>query len=134
MRYAGRCEEVLRVIDFALVVPRRLVRVERRDAEHLAGPFAVAGGDDRRVEVEEAFLLEEVVDRAADAVAHARDRAERVGPRPQMGPLAELFERVPLLLQRVRFGIGPAVDDDLGGVHFGGLPFAARGLHFAVGR
>ena len=78
-------EEVLRVVDLALVVARQLAEVERRDAEHLAGPFAVAGRDDRRVDVEEALLLEEVVDRLADAVAHAGDGAERVGPRPQVG-------------------------------------------------
>ena len=86
------------------------------------------------MDVEEAFFLEEVVDRAADAVADAGDGAERVGPRPQVGPFAELFERVPLLLQRIGFGVGPAVDDDLGGVDFGGLLLAAGGLHFAVDR
>ena len=32
-------EEVLRVVDLALVVPRRLGRVDRRDAEHLARPL-----------------------------------------------------------------------------------------------
>ena len=86
------------------------------------------------MQVEKAFLLEEVVDRPADAVAHAGDRAERVGPRPQVGPFAELLERVPLLLQRIRFGIGPAVDDDLGRVHFGRLLLAARRFHFAADR
>ena len=107
--------------------------VERADAEHLAGAFAVAGRDDRRVHVEEAFLLEEVVDRAADAVAHPHDGAQRVGARPQVGPFAELLERVPLLLQRVRFGIAPAVDDQLGGVQLGGLLGAAGGLYLAAG-
>ncbi len=101
-------EEVLGVVDVAPAGCRlgQLGRVERGDAEHLAGAFAVAGGDDRRVDVEEALLLEEVVDRAADAVAHPRDGAERVGPRPQVGDRAQELERVPLLLQRVRFGVG----------------------------
>ena len=56
-------EEVLRVVDLAVGLARQLGRVERRHAEHRAGPFAVAGRDDRRVDVEEALLLEEVVDR-----------------------------------------------------------------------
>ena len=36
------------------------------------------------------------------------------------------------LLERIRFGVGPAVDDDLGGVDFGRLLFAAGGFHFAA--
>ena len=112
-------------------VAGQLVEVERGDAEHGPGPFAVAGGDDRRVDVEKAVFLKEIVDAAADAVADARDRAEGVGPRAQVGPFAELFERVLLLLQRIGFGIGRAEDGQLFGEDFGGLAFAAGGLHFA---
>ena len=89
-----------------------VVQVERGDLEHRARPFAVAGRDDRRVDVEEALFLEEVVDRAADAVPHAGDRAEGVGPRAQVGDRAQELEGVPLLLERIGLGVGPAVDGD----------------------
>ena len=84
------------------------------------------------LQIKKAFFLKEIVDRAADAIAHAGHGAERVRPRPQMGPLAQLFERMPLLLQRILLRIGPAMHDDLAGMHFGGLLLAAGGLHFAA--
>ena len=67
--------------------------VERADAEHLAGAFGIAGGDDRRVHPEEAVLVEVAMDRHAEAVAHAGDGAERVGARPQVRDLAQVLER-----------------------------------------
>jgi hypothetical protein len=84
------------------------------------------------VDVEEPLVLEEVVDRAANAVANPHDGAHGVGARAEVGPFAELFERVPLFLQRVLFGIGPAVDGHLRGVDLGGLLLAAGGFHFAT--
>src|SRR5690606_8342258 len=72
-------------------------------------------------------FLEEIVDRAADDVAHASDYAERVCAGAQMGPFAELLERMTLLLERVLLGIGPAVNGDAPRVQLGLLPFA-RGL------
>ena len=109
-----------------------LAEVERGDPEHLAGAFAVAGGDDRRVDVEEALLLEEVVDRPADAVADAGDGAEGVGPRPQVGDGAQELEGVALLLQRIGLRIGPAVDGDASGVDLGRLSLGRRRLDLAV--
>ena len=78
---------------------RHVVQVERGHLEHRPGPFAIAGGDDRRVDVEEAALLEELVDRVAHAVPHAGHGAEGVRARPQVGDRAEELERVALLLQ-----------------------------------
>ena len=117
-----------------------VVQVERGDLEHLAGPFAVAGRDDGRVDVEEALFLEEIVDRAADAVAHPGDGAEGVGPRPQVGDGAQELEGMLLLLQRIGFRIGPAVDGHAPRLDFGGLALAGRRLdqpldaHAASGR
>ena len=127
-------EKILRVVDIALLVPRRLGRIDRRHAKHRAGPFAIAGRDDRRVQVQKSFLLEEVVNRPANAIPHARHRAERIRPRPQVGPLAQLLERMPLLLQRILFRIGPAMHDHFTRVKLSGLLLAARWLHFAVHR
>ena len=85
--------------------------VERADAEHLAGALGVAGRDDRRVDPEEAVLVEVAMDRHAEAVAHARDRAERVRPRPQVRDFAEVLERVLLRLNRIRLGVVDPADD-----------------------
>src|SRR5207253_613415 len=100
---------------------RRLVRVNGRDAEQRPGPFAIAGGDDRRVDVEEALLVEEVVDGLRDAVPQAGNRAEGVGPRPEVGDRAEELEGVALLLERVALGIRIADPFNDGGVNFGRL-------------
>ena len=118
-------EKVLGEVDLA-VGSRRFVGVQGRDAEHRARPFAVAGGDDRRVDVQEPLFLEELMDRVANAVPHPRDRPERIGPWPQMSPFAELLERMLFFLERIGFGIGPAMDFDAAGPQFGGLSFAAR--------
>ena len=80
------------------------------------------------MDVEEALFLEEIVDRAADAVPHPGDGAEGVGPRPQVGDGAEELKGMLLLLQRIGFGIGPAVYGDAAGLDFGGLALAGRRL------
>ena len=102
---------------------RRLRRVERRHAEHLAGALAVRGGDEGRLDVAEALGGEEGVRRLRERRAHARDRAEEVAPRPQVGDGAHELERVALLLQRV--GVRGARADELDGLggDLDGLPF-----------
>ena len=91
----GLAEEVLREIGPALP------RLERGDLEHAARALGVRRRDHRRVHVEEAALLEELVDRDRQRIAHPEDRAERVRARPQMADLAQGLERVLLLLQRI---------------------------------
>ena len=65
-------------------------------------------------------------------VADAGDGAEGVGARPQVGDGAQELEGVALFLQRVRLGVGPAVDRDAVGVDLGGLPLGRRRLDLAV--
>src|SRR5262249_15378062 len=67
----------------------------------------------------------------ADTIADAGDGAERVGPRPKMGDRAQELERVSLLLQGIRFGIGPAVHGDAFRENFGRLPLSGRLPHVA---
>ena len=55
-------KEVLLPVDGAVFLAGRVLGVESRDVEHLAGTLAVAGGDERRMEVEETALVEESVD------------------------------------------------------------------------
>ena len=87
-------------------------QIERRDFEHLAGAFAVAGGDDRRMDVKKALLLKKIVNRPADLIPQPGDRSKGVGPRPQMSDRAQEFPRVVLFLERISFRIGPAVNHD----------------------
>ncbi len=126
-------EKILRVIDRRIFLGQ-LVQIERGDLEHRPGPFAIAGRDDRRVQVEKAVLLKKLVDRPAHAISHPGNRAESIGPRPQMGDRAQKLERMPFFLQRIAFRVGPAVHDDPARRHFGCLPFALRRLHFAFNR
>ena len=130
-------EEIEREIDslslrgrlfWALALFRHVVQVERGHLEHRAGAFAIAGGDQRRVDVEETAFLEELVDRVAHAIPHPGDGAERVRARPQMGDRPQELERVALLLQRIRGHVGHAVDRDRGGLDFGRLALARRRL------
>ena len=52
----------------------------------------------------------------------------------EVGPFPELFQRVLLLLQRVRLGVRPAVDDDPAGPHLRRLLAAARGFDGPLNR
>jgi hypothetical protein len=62
-------EEVLVPVDAAGGGPRRVGGVEGRDPEHLAGALGVRRRDDRRMDPEEALLVEEPMDRHRQAVA-----------------------------------------------------------------
>ena len=84
----------------------QLGEIERRHLKLLPGSFTVAGGDDRRLNVEESSRLKETVDRRTEGVPHASDRAEGIGSRAEMGLLAKELHRVALLLERVRRRIG----------------------------
>ena len=71
---------------------RQVRQVERRDPEHRPGALGVAGGDDRRVDPEEAALVEEAVDGHRQRVPHPGDGAEGVGPRPEVGDRPQVLE------------------------------------------
>ena len=94
-------EEVLVAVDLAVGRARQVREVERRDPEHLAGALGVRRRDDRRVDPEEAALVEEPVHRLRERVAHARDRADDVRARPQVRDLAQVLHRVALRLHRI---------------------------------
>ena len=82
-------EEILREIDLALRRARQVGEIERRHPEQRARALRVGRGDDRRVDPEEAVLVEEPMDRLRQRVPHARRRPDHVGARPQMRHLAQ---------------------------------------------
>ena len=123
---AGFPEEILAVIDRAFRGFGHIVQVERSDAEHRSGAFGVAAGDQRRMQVEKSVVVEIFVDRVSHRMADTEHGAESVGTRAQIGYFAQEFERMAFLLQRVRFGIGGAVDLDRRSLYFDGLAGAER--------
>ena len=125
-------EEVL-VPGDAPVNLRRVVRVEGRHPEHLAGTLTVVGGNDRRMDVEETALLEEGVHRVGDTAAHAEHGPECVGPGAQVGNRTEELETVAFLLQRKSI-VGLAVDKDILRLDLPVLAFARRRYHGAPDR
>ena len=81
------------------------------------------------------------MNRLRDRVPDARHRADHVGARPQVGDLAQEFERMRLRLDRVGVRVlDPADDLDGACLHFERLALCrrghdhARGFHRAAGR
>ena len=120
-------EEILREVHRALRRARQVGEIQRRYPEQRPRPFRVGRGDDRRIDPEEAVLVEEAVDRLRQRVTHPRRRRNHVRARPQMRHLAQELERVRLRLDRIRIRLlHPA--DDLDGVrlHLERLPLGRR--------
>ncbi len=88
----GFAEEVLAVVDLPPTGPGWRSRVESRDPEHVAGPFGIVPGDDRRVQIQEATILVKAMGRGSQRVADPRDRPKGVGARPEMSQLTQAFE------------------------------------------
>src|SRR5262249_38802044 len=91
-------EKVLGEIAFAILA-RQLIDVQAGDLEHLPVTFAIAAGDDRRVNVKETLFLKEIVNRFTHTIAQPGNGTKRVGPRPQMSDAAQELEGMALLLQ-----------------------------------
>ncbi len=120
-------EEILGEIDLALRRARQVGEIERRDPEQRAGALGVGRGDDRRVDPEEAVLVEEAMDRLRQRVAHPRRRADHVGARPQMRHLAQELHRVRLRLDRIGVRVvDPADHLDRARLHLERLPLGGR--------
>ena len=59
----GLFEKVLRVIHFSVLGTRQVLEVKRGHLEHLTAAFAVRVGQDRRMDINESAILEELVNR-----------------------------------------------------------------------
>ena len=77
--------------------------------DRLTRAFAVGCRDDGRLDIDEIALLEEGMDRVGQSVAHAKGRAKGVAADPQMTYLAEKFQGVTFLLQRIGHRVRCAV-------------------------
>ena len=81
----GLAEEILAVINLAVLQPRGVFRVQGGHPEHLAGAFAVRGGDDGGVHVDKAPVLEELVNGEGRHRPDPEGCGEEVGPGAQVG-------------------------------------------------
>src|SRR5206468_2585271 len=79
------------------------VRVPLVEVLRLEQPASLAdrGGEDRRVDPQEASLVEEVVDRLLDFVPHREDRALTIAPEPEMPVVQQKIDAVLLRLDRI---------------------------------
>ena len=116
----GLFEEVLGVVHLPVLGTGEFFEVQGGHLEHLAPALAVGVGQDGGVDVDEAPILEELVDGRADHGPDPKDRLEGVGPGPQGLLGAEVLKGVPLLLHGVVRG-ALAQDGDLVRLHLEGL-------------
>jgi len=96
-----------------------------RDREGLAGALGIVAGDQRRVHIDEALVLEELMDRHGQHGADAEDRRVGVRARTQMRDLTQIFKGMALLLQRIG-GIAGAFAHDLRHLDLKGLLVGRR--------
>ena len=97
----GFAEEVLGVVHRAVLVLGHVLQIQGRDVEHLAGAFGVAGSDQRRVRVDVALILEELVDGVRADAADAEHGGEQVRSRAQVGLRAQELQAVALVLDGI---------------------------------
>ena len=117
----GLLKEVLAVIHGAVLVLGHVLQVQRGDLEHLTGTFAVGSGQQGRVGVDEAVLLEELVDGVGSHAAHAECGVEGVGAGAQGGHGAQILHAHLLFLQGVLVCGAVAQDLHAVGVQLKGL-------------
>ena len=114
-------EEILAVVGATVLSFGQVVQVQGGDPEHLARALAVGGGQDGRMGVDEAVLLEEAVDGVGRHAAHPERRVEGVGAGAQGGHGAQVLHAHLLLLQGVVLRGAGAQDLDAVGVQLKGL-------------
>ncbi|MPM10171.1 hypothetical protein SDC9_56496 [bioreactor metagenome] len=126
-------EEVAAKIDLAVFILWHIVQRQGRYLEHLPRAFAVRTRDQRRVDVDEPALLEELVNSRGHNGAHAERRLKGVCPRAEMLNGAQVFERMALFLQRVIAGAS-AFEHDFVCVDFERLRRVRRNHELAFDR
>ena len=114
-------EEVIGVINLSVFILFEVIEVLGCDLKHLAGALAIRRGNQRRMKIEIAVLVEIGVDCHRHVVTDAEDRAKRVGARTQVCYRAEKLHTQTFLLQRIFLRIGGAIDLQLRQLDLHGL-------------
>ena len=102
-------EEVLGIIDFAVLGLGNIGKVKRGHAEHFARALAIGSGDKRRVNIDKIAVVEERVNGIRHLASDAEHRRKQIGSRTKIRLLAQIFHRMALLLERI-IGCGRAFD------------------------
>ena len=110
----GLAEEVLGVIDLAVLGLGDVVQVKGGDLEHFARALAVGAGDQGRVDIHKVPILEELVDGHSGKAADTEHRLKGVGAGTQMVDGAQELHGVALGLQGVVAGGGAFHGNALG--------------------
>ena len=97
----GLAEKVLGIIDLSILCHREFTEGKSRNLEHLARTLCIAPGDDGRMHIDKASLLEKSVDRIGDQRTDTEYRCKCVRADSEMGDRAEIFKRVAFFLQRI---------------------------------
>ena len=87
-RQAGLfAEEIVIIDDRTLLILLQIIQIQGGHLEHLSGTLTVRSCNDRRMEIEEALVMEEFMDRVCHVVTDAEYRSKRIGTRTQVGNL-----------------------------------------------
>ena len=131
-RQAGLFAEEIVIVDNGTVfIFLQIIQVHRSNLEHLSGAFTVRTRNDRRMEIEEPFLMEELMNGDSHIVTNAEHSAERIRTRTQMGYLTKELHRVSLFLQRICI-VASSQHFDFTSLDFGFLTGAYRFRQHAV--
>ena len=122
----GLAEEVLAVIHLSPIEPRCPRRIQTGHLKHLTSTLRIAGGDERRMDVEEVTLLEELMGCIRERIANTRDGTDGVRARSEMRDLSQVLERDSLLLEGVVVRICEPKYLNVGRLDFHGLALAGR--------
>ena len=85
-------EEILCVVDTALLVAWEILHIESGHAEHLSGSLAVRGSDKRCMHIYKALFVEELVDGICHLAPHPINGSESVCPRTKVSNSSEELE------------------------------------------
>ena len=94
-------EEVIVVNNGTILIFLQVIKVLGCHLEHLTSTLAIRRRNNRRVEVEETFLMEESMNSDSHIVANTKYGAKGIGTRTQVGNLTQELHRVSFLLQRI---------------------------------
>ena len=92
-------KEIVIINDRAFFVFLQVIQVHGGHLEHLSGTFAVGSRNDRCMEIEESFFMEELMDSDRHIVADAEHSTKCIGTRTQMSYLTQEFHGMTFLLQ-----------------------------------
>ncbi len=94
-------EEILCVVDLALIVSGKVVEIESGYLKHRSGSFRITARNERCVDIHEAVVMEESVYGISRLAPYTERGAECICPCAQMGILPEILSAHLVLLKRI---------------------------------